>query len=196
MTEYLPPGFDPAKGAYPYTIVFDGDAYGPRDVIPAPIIADDLAAEGQLPQTLLALVHSPDRNRGLTMSAPFADFLAKELAPWVRKEYRGSSTRRRLPSPDRASADSTPARVTCPIFFALIPGYGGVEGACARAASQFHLPPLPRACAFTLFTSHKDGSGVLLRYVFFQADILYQLEPVTPQLLGPSVPTSLRQSPP
>jgi len=88
---YLPAGFDPAGGPYPYVIVFDGEAYGsgPEALIPTPRILDNLIAQGKVPPMLGVLVDSQaTRDRDLPMSAPFGDFLAKEVAPWVRREYR------------------------------------------------------------------------------------------------------------
>jgi enterochelin esterase family protein len=75
-------------------IVFDGDTYGhsPKPLIPTPIILDNLIAQGKVPPMLGVLVDSGNsRNRDLAMLAPFGDFLAKELAPWVRREYRAAT---------------------------------------------------------------------------------------------------------
>jgi enterochelin esterase family protein len=91
---YLPAAFDPAGGPYPYVIVFDGDTYGhsSEPSVPTPIILDNLIAQGKVPPMLGVLVDSGNtRNRDLAMSAPFGDFLAKELAPWVRREYRAAT---------------------------------------------------------------------------------------------------------
>jgi enterochelin esterase family protein len=116
---YLPPGFDPAGGPYPYVIVFDGETYGnsPGSLIPTPVILDNLLAQGKVPPMLAVLVDSQStRNRDLPMSAPFGDFLAKEVAPWVRREYR---------------ATEDPAKVTLA---------GSSFGGLCAAYSAFHHP--------------------------------------------------------
>lgn len=90
---YLPASFDPAKGPYPYVILFDGEVYGlEKDaLVPTPTILDNLIAQGKVPPTLGVLLASGGtRDRDLPMSAPFAEFLAKELAPWLRREYKAS----------------------------------------------------------------------------------------------------------
>jgi enterochelin esterase family protein len=90
---YLPPGFDPAAGPYPYVIVFDGEVSGlpGMTLIPVPTILDNLIAKGKVPPMLAVLVASQaTRERDLPMSPPFSEFLAKELAPWLRREYRAS----------------------------------------------------------------------------------------------------------
>jgi enterochelin esterase-like enzyme len=90
---YLPAAYSPAGGPYPYVIVFDGEVYGaaPEALVPTPIILDNLIAEGKLPPTLAVLLNSGGtRDRDLPMSAPFGEFLATELAPWVRRELRGA----------------------------------------------------------------------------------------------------------
>jgi enterochelin esterase family protein len=90
---YLPPGFDPAAGPYPYVIVFDGEVSGlpGTTLLPVPTILDNLIAKGKVPPTLAVLVDTHGkRERDLAMSAPFAEFLAKELAPWAQREYRAA----------------------------------------------------------------------------------------------------------
>jgi enterochelin esterase family protein len=91
---YLPPGFDAARGPYPYVIVFDGDGFtrAPQEQFTTPTILDNLTAQKKIPPTLGVFVYQgPTRARDLPMSAPFSDFLATELAPWVRREYRASA---------------------------------------------------------------------------------------------------------
>jgi enterochelin esterase family protein len=90
---YLPSEFDPAGGPYPYLAVFDGEAYGltPEAVIPTPTILDNLIAQGKVPPMLGVLVASQaTREKDLAMSAPFCDFLAEELVPMLRREFRAS----------------------------------------------------------------------------------------------------------
>lgn len=97
---YLPHEFDPTRGPYPYVIVFDGELYGlmPDPEIPTPTILDNLIAQGRLPPMVAVLVASQGtRNRDLLMSAPFCGFVANELVPWLRREYRAAE------APDQAT---------------------------------------------------------------------------------------------
>jgi enterochelin esterase family protein len=112
---YLPSGFDPAGGPYPYVVVFDGEDI--KSWIPVPTILDNLIAKGKVPPMLAVLVDSQGtRMRDLGMSPRFAEFLAKELAPWLRREHR-------------ASAD--PAKATLS---------GASLGGLASAYAAFHHP--------------------------------------------------------
>jgi len=90
VSVYTPAGYDPQGGPYGLLILFDGEAY--RDEIPAPIILDNLVASKKIHPLLALLVDSGEtRDRDLQCSAPFADFLAKELLPWARRHYRLSA---------------------------------------------------------------------------------------------------------
>jgi enterochelin esterase-like enzyme len=116
---YLPPGFVAGRGRYPYLVVFDGLTYGisPDALVPTPAILDNLIAQNKLPPTLAVFVDAQStRGRDLPMSAPFAEFLAKELAPWMQREY---------------SAASDPAQVTLA---------GSSFGGLAAVYGAFHHP--------------------------------------------------------
>jgi predicted alpha/beta superfamily hydrolase len=80
---------DPAAGEpYALAVVFDEDAYLER--IPAPVIVANLIAAGRIPRTLIVLVGNPTREsraRELPPNRDFADFLAKELVPWIRERW-------------------------------------------------------------------------------------------------------------
>jgi len=91
-----PPGFDAKAQPYGLIVVFDGEVYGDfaDSYVPTPVILDNMLAEGRIPPMVLVLVDSQNqqmRNRDLTCSASFADFLAKELVPHVRATYNVSS---------------------------------------------------------------------------------------------------------
>ncbi|WP_068470993.1 alpha/beta hydrolase [Candidatus Protochlamydia phocaeensis] len=86
---YTPAAYSPQERTYPLLIVFDGQAYV-SDLIPTPTILDNLIANKAVPSLIAVFVSSidqPSRNRELPCHAPFAAFLAKELLPWVKKNY-------------------------------------------------------------------------------------------------------------
>jgi enterochelin esterase-like enzyme len=86
FTVVTPPGYDPQGELCTVLILFDGRGY--ETDIPAPIILDHLLALKKIPSTLAVLVHQQDRLRELMCSESFADFVAKELTPWIRSHYR------------------------------------------------------------------------------------------------------------
>ncbi len=89
VSVYTPAGYDPQGGPYGLLVLFDGQAY--RGVIPTPTILDNLVASKKIHPLVALLVDNVSgatRDRDLQCSAPFADFLAKELLPWARQHYR------------------------------------------------------------------------------------------------------------
>jgi enterochelin esterase-like enzyme len=87
---YTPAGYDPKGGTHGLLILFDGEAY--RSDVPTPTILDNLVASKKIHPLVALLVDSgKTRDRDLQCSAPFADFLAKELVPWARQRYRFSA---------------------------------------------------------------------------------------------------------
>lgn len=90
LTLYTPSGND-ATTAADLLIVFDGEIYdgSPSSLIPTPTILDNLIAEKKIGPTVAVFVNNVgQRNRDLGGYAPFADFIASELIPWVRGNYR------------------------------------------------------------------------------------------------------------
>src|SRR5262245_19209357 len=86
---YTPAGFDLQRGPYGVLVLFDGEVY--RTIVPTPTILDNLRASKKIHPLVALLVDNMGeemRNRDLQCSAPFADFLAKELVPWARQHYR------------------------------------------------------------------------------------------------------------
>jgi len=89
LSIYTPPGYDRVKAA-DLLIVFDGGTYdgGGASLIPTPTILDNLIAAGKIGATVAVFVNNIQRNRDLGGYPPFSNFIALELIPWVRKNYR------------------------------------------------------------------------------------------------------------
>ncbi len=90
---YTPPSYGDGTAAN-LLIVFDGGVYGAlpnQTQVPTQTILDNLIAEKRIGPTVAILVRTMSfskRNRDLTGSKPFADFIARELVPWARARYR------------------------------------------------------------------------------------------------------------
>jgi enterochelin esterase-like enzyme len=90
ISVYAPPGYDGTTPAE-LLIVFDGETYdgSAASLIPTPTILDNLIAAKKIGPTVAIFVNNMDqRSRDLGGYAPFADFLALELVPWARANYR------------------------------------------------------------------------------------------------------------
>lgn len=89
ITLYTPAGYTASSASpYPLVILFDRWVYA--QVIPTAAILDDLIAVGSIPPLVAVMVGHPDdatRTIELACYPPFADFLARELLPWVRERY-------------------------------------------------------------------------------------------------------------
>jgi len=83
-----PPGYDPQGKPYDLLVVLDGRTY--TGDVPAPTILDNLLAAKRIPPLVAVFVANPSpeaRSREMVCHAPFAEFLARELLPWVRRGY-------------------------------------------------------------------------------------------------------------
>jgi enterochelin esterase-like enzyme len=90
ISVYTPPGYDPKSKPYGLLIFLDGEVV--PFVMPLPTILDNLIAKEKImPMIAVAVNSQRTRERDLTCSAPFADFLAKELVTWVRGAYNVSA---------------------------------------------------------------------------------------------------------
>jgi enterochelin esterase family protein len=88
---YTPPNYDPKGPACGLLVFFDGQSQHAPEM-PVPVILDHLIATGKVPPLVVVFVYqTAERNRELACSEPFADFVAKELIPWVRNKHRVSS---------------------------------------------------------------------------------------------------------
>jgi enterochelin esterase family protein len=93
---YTPPGYSSTK-TYPVIVLFDGWEY--LNLIPTPTILDNLEAAGKIPDAVAVFVANPVdedvREKELSCNPRFADFVARELMPWVRSHYRVSTNPKR-----------------------------------------------------------------------------------------------------
>ena len=90
LTVYTPSGYAATK-ASDLLIVLDGEEYdgGGSSSVPTPTILDNLIAARKIQPTVAVFVKNvAHRVQDLAESAPFADFIGKELIPWVRRNYR------------------------------------------------------------------------------------------------------------
>ena len=93
VTIYTPANYDSNGEKCGLLVLFDGAFYQDSEMVPAPVILDNLIAKKKIPPMVAVFVkHDPlTRNKDLSCSEPFAAFLIKELVPMVRAEYRVSA---------------------------------------------------------------------------------------------------------
>jgi enterochelin esterase family protein len=89
FTLYFPAGAHADVAAKRLLVVLDGEAYqSDRALVPTPAVLDNLIAGGHIPATMAVFVHDElTRDRDLVRYPPFAQFLARELVPWLRRNY-------------------------------------------------------------------------------------------------------------
>jgi len=90
ISVYTPPGYDGTTAA-DLLIVFDGETYdgSSASLIPTPAILNNLIAAKKIGPMLAIFINNiGQRSRDLGGYAPFADFVALELVPWARQNYR------------------------------------------------------------------------------------------------------------
>lgn len=88
LSIYTPPGYRRDGKPYGLLVVFDESAY--LGNVPTPVILDNLLAEQKIPPMVAVLIANPSqesRSKELPPNPDFADFLAKELVPWMRRNY-------------------------------------------------------------------------------------------------------------
>jgi enterochelin esterase-like enzyme len=88
LSIYLPAGYKANAAPYDLVVIFDESAYLSK--IPTPIILDNLVAAKKIPAAVAVLIANPSqatRNEELSPNPKFADFLAKELVPWIHAHY-------------------------------------------------------------------------------------------------------------
>ncbi|WP_237709942.1 enterochelin esterase [Achromobacter xylosoxidans] len=92
---YRPAGWQPGAANNHVLVLFDAGAYLGR--VPTPTILDNMIAAGVIPPTAALLIDNPtaeSRSQELPPNPDFADFLAKELMPWARKQGIGAPAAR------------------------------------------------------------------------------------------------------
>ncbi len=88
LSIYLPAGYKANGRPCDLVVIFDESAYLGK--VPTPVILDNLIAASKIPPTVAVLIANPtqvSRNKELPPNPEFADFLAKELLPWIRAHY-------------------------------------------------------------------------------------------------------------
>lgn len=90
---YIPAGYEANRRApYSLLVCFDGFVYSAPEWVPTPTILDNLIKAGKIPPTLAVFIdQSAKRNLELSNNPQFADFVATELLPQVRKQWRATS---------------------------------------------------------------------------------------------------------
>jgi enterochelin esterase family protein len=159
---YTPPGYDPKAKPYGLLIYFDGEAV--PFVIPLPTILDNLIAKEKIPPMVAVIVNSQTtRDRDLACSAPFADFLAKELVAWVRGNFNVS--------PDPAQ--------TVVSGFSL----GGLAAAyCGLRHPEVFGNVLSQSGSFWFFEGWKSDADIFERNVFMDSGWLTRQFAKSPRL--------------
>jgi enterochelin esterase family protein len=88
---YTPASFSQEHAPYPLLVLFDGD----RNRMWMPKVLDLMIARRQIPPVVAVMTDESTpsiRTAELPCNPEFADFLAKELVPWVRTHYSATSS--------------------------------------------------------------------------------------------------------
>lgn len=88
---YLPPGYAKSGTRYPTLYVQDGQEYMTR--ARATLIAQDLITGKRIAPFIMVFVLPQDRMRDYWANDAFADFMAKELVPFIEARYRTRADR-------------------------------------------------------------------------------------------------------
>lgn len=83
FTVYTPPGA--STEGLSLLVIFDGGVY--RRAVRVPVILDNLIAADSIRPVVAVFVNQVDRNAELVPNEPFAEFIAGELIPFVRRRY-------------------------------------------------------------------------------------------------------------
>jgi enterochelin esterase family protein len=94
LSIYTPAAYDTMSTDHDLLLLFDEAAY--LGDIPAATILDNLIAARRIRPVVAVLIGNVNRDRELTANADFAAFIADELVPWVRANYRVTADSRRM----------------------------------------------------------------------------------------------------
>lgn len=86
---YTPPGFEAdSSDTYPLLVFFDG--FGYADIDRGHVMLEEMIARGEIPQVVAAFIYNPGSSRLRDMSCyePTHRFLAEQLVPRLRSEFR------------------------------------------------------------------------------------------------------------
>jgi enterochelin esterase family protein len=89
VTIYTPENYASLPDRCGLLVLFDGAYYQDGEMIPAPVILDNLIAKKKIPPLVAVFVkhEPPTRNKDLSCSELFATFLIDELMPWIHGNY-------------------------------------------------------------------------------------------------------------
>jgi enterochelin esterase family protein len=85
---YTPHGYAAGKKRYDLLVLSDGGLYVNTARVANTL--DNLIAAGLIPPLVAVMVENPDRWRELSCNSAYADFLAQEIVPWARANYRAT----------------------------------------------------------------------------------------------------------
>ncbi|MCP4320649.1 MAG: DUF3327 domain-containing protein [Alteromonadales bacterium] len=90
---YTPANFDVTNPEQALLLIFDGKAYQTK--VPTPQILDNLIASKKIPATIAVFIDNPNRaarGKELPPNPKFADFMATELLPFIKKRTASIAT--------------------------------------------------------------------------------------------------------
>ncbi|HJQ10998.1 MAG TPA: alpha/beta hydrolase-fold protein [Gemmatimonadaceae bacterium] len=139
---YTPPGYKNGPASYPLVVAFDAEDYR-SDTMRLPKVLDSLAAAGKSPPMVALMIDDgsgPVRLNDLANQPGFAEFLATEAIPWLRRQY--NVTR----DPRRTIVTGSSAGGLAAAYVALVHPeiFGNVlsqSGAFWRGAAASNSPP-------------------------------------------------------
>jgi enterochelin esterase family protein len=151
VTVYTPPGYAPHGEEVGLLVSFDGESSGGDLVgfnpLPTPVILDNLLAAKRIAPMIAVFVESGEtRDRDLGCYRPFADFVAKELLPWVHARYRVSRDPRRtiVSGFSRGGLGATYAAFTHPESFGNVLALSGAFWWYPEADRDARAPRMER----------------------------------------------------